>query len=951
MIKLRSLALAFLTALSLMTGSMAFVPTVVHAQVDAGLAEVGGTIGLSATDPRVIAARIINVTLGLLAIIMLGLILYAGFLWMTSGGNAEQVERAKLMIRNAIIGVVLILSSWAIASFVINSLLGATGGGGGGGGGGGPGGGGVLPGGGGSTAFQVISITPAGSIPIRNVEVRFILSRDISAATANANIRVLRASDSAPVAGTITVTGQIATFVPSAACPDPNTDRFCFDSDTEFRAEIGSGLRSTSDQSIVCGGFSPACQMLFTTGNLVDTADPTAAITSPFNGQSVPADDIVIVSLNATDDAGISFVEAFAGTDIIGIGAAGGSTTLRDVDADVAWDTAGIAPGPMSLRATAHDIDSNTGDSPIVSVMVRPLHCFNGARDEDETDIDCGGAACGACSGGSCTTGSECASGVCTGGVCVEQPIIARITPPDGRPGTLVTISGTNFGSSTGQIVFADGQVATAPAACVAAGIPTWSRTQVVVAVPDAAVDGPIQLINAAGLSDISNDDRGPRIDPFDVNDTARPGLCAADPDNGQVGERLDLVGTGLGATSDRVFFNDREISSFLSWADDRVALNAPVITPSTYAVTARSGGILSNSVSYRINERVVTAGPEIVSLSPENGPISEYVTIQGRNFGERVGRVYFRRGASDVAIADTDFPAACSVAFWSDSTITVKVPRTIRAGLGDEAISPGTYNVEVERQDAARSNTAPFEINTATPRPGICAVQPAAGPADTEVALIGERLGGDGTVNFAGSGATRVPAIVTAGDWTTSRVDTSVPASAVTGQVNLTTAGQTSNALNFAVRNCNEDASICPASEVCCRSGACSVGGSCPASSPSAMFAWRLSSGVLPVNPRVIEECSADPASKPPSPSPWSSRTGGNNVCVNADIYIRFNTPLDPSTVTVTGATASLIVRECTAGGENPCSSSRVLLGPAIGFPQIGENDGQGFIRYRPPL
>jgi hypothetical protein len=132
MIKLRSLALAFLTTLSLMTGSMAFVPTVVHAQVDAGLAEVGGTIGLSATDPRVIAARIINVTLGLLAIIMLCLILYAGFLWMTSGGNTEQVERAKLMIRNAIIGVVLILSSWAIASFVINSLLSATGGGGGG---------------------------------------------------------------------------------------------------------------------------------------------------------------------------------------------------------------------------------------------------------------------------------------------------------------------------------------------------------------------------------------------------------------------------------------------------------------------------------------------------------------------------------------------------------------------------------------------------------------------------------------------------------------------------------------------------------------------------------------------------------------------------------------------------------------------------------------------------
>jgi cysteine-rich repeat protein len=949
MIKLRSLALAFLTALSLATGSMAFVPTIAHAQVDTGLTEVGSTIGLPSTDPRIIAARIINVVLGLLAIIMLGLILYAGFLWMTSGGNAEQVERAKLMIRNAIIGVVLILSSWAIASFVINALISATGSGGGGGGGGGSGGGGSLPGGGGSSAFQVTSISPSGAVPIRNVEVRFILTRDIDSATANSNIRVLRASDSSAVAGTLSVAGQIATFVPTASCPAPNESRKCFDADTEFIAQIASGLRSSTGQTIACGGFSPACEARFTTGNLVDTAAPTARITLPFDGQSVPADDIVTVSLNAMDDAGVSYIEAFAAADSIGVAAAPASSTLRDVSGDVAWDTAGIAPGPMSLRATAHDIDSNTADSATVNVMVRPRHCFNGARDEDETDIDCGGTGCGACSGGACTSGSMCASGVCTGGVCVEQPIITRISPPDGRPGTLVTISGVNFGTSTGQIVFSDGQVATAPAACVAAGIPTWSPTQVVVAVPDAAIDGPITLTNAAGLNDVSNDTRGPAIDPFDVNDVARPGLCAADPNNGLSGDAISLVGTGLGTASDRVFFNDREISSFTSWQDDRIQLVAPTISPATYAVTARAGGVFSNSVSYRINERVVTAGPEIVSVSPDAGPISEYVTIQGRNFGSRVGRVYFHRGASDVALADTDFPAACSVAFWSDSAITVKVPSVIRAGLGDEPLSPGAYQIEVERQDTVRSNRQPFTVNTATPRPGICALEPVAGPVDTEVAIIGERLGADGAVNFAGSGSTRVPAAVAAGDWSSSRIETRVPTAAITGPVNVTVTGQTSNSANFAVRNCNEDVSICSvAGSVCCRSGACSdASGVCPASSPTAMFAWRLSPGILPVNPTVIEECSSDPASKPPSPSPWSSRGGGENVCVNSDVYVRFNTPLDHSSVSISGAGASLIVRRCTAAGENPCTATSPVSA-APGYPLVGENDGQGFIRFR---
>ena len=53
---LRSLALTALTILSLSTGALAFVPTAVHAQ-DAGLNAVGNNLGLSAEDPRRIAAN------------------------------------------------------------------------------------------------------------------------------------------------------------------------------------------------------------------------------------------------------------------------------------------------------------------------------------------------------------------------------------------------------------------------------------------------------------------------------------------------------------------------------------------------------------------------------------------------------------------------------------------------------------------------------------------------------------------------------------------------------------------------------------------------------------------------------------------------------------------------------------------------------------------------------
>lgn len=940
---LRLSALVALCALSLTTGLSAFQATPVHAQVETGLNEVGSTIKLGSEDPRTIAARIINVTLGLLGIVVLCLIIYAGFLWMTSGGDAEKVGQAKKILQNSIIGLVIILSAWGITTFVINALINATGGGGGAGGpgGGGPGGGGVGPSGG-TSAFQVRSLTPSGTVTIRNIQVRFIFSRAIDPATSAANLQVLRASDSSPVAGTLEISGSLATFTPEAPCPAPNEARRCFDSDTEYIVRVASGLRSTGGQSIVCGGFAPVCEGRFTSGNLVDTAAPVVTIEAPFDGQSVPVDDLVNIRTHVTDDAGVSFSESFVDSVSIGIGSSVAGSGA-DQTYEVAWDTTGVATGRHTIQSRANDIDSNTADSATISVIVRAQHCFNGSQDADETGLDCGGADCGACSGGACTTGADCSSGVCSAGVCVDQPIITNISPRDGRPGTMVTISGANFGTSTGVVVFADGRTASAPAACVAAGIGTWSPGQVVVSVPDGSVDGPVSLTNiSTGLSDTTNDERGPAIDNFDVNDIARPGLCAAQPSSGLPGERVELLGTGLGGTSDRVFFGDREQSAFLSWGDSMIAMNVPVISPATYAVRARSGGVESNSVSYRINERTASAGPVIDTVTPDNGPLGEYVTIQGRNFGSRIGRVNFRR-ADGVALADTSFPDGCSAAFWTDTSITVKVPRIIRAGLGDEALTPGAYQIEVERQDTVVSNRVNFTVNTNPARPGLCAIRPVAGPIGTEVEVIGERLGTDGTLSFTGASG-RVSSLVRAGDWTASRIMSSVPTGAITGSVQATVGTLDSNGINFAVRNCNEDASICSAAgEVCCRSGACSVGGTCEAASPEAMFAWNISTGVIPVNPRVIEECSTAASSKPPSPSPWGTRSGGNEVCVNADIYLRFNTPIDPASVNA----SSLLVRRCTGPAESPCSSA-VPVTAAGGFPAIGENAGEGYIQYR---
>lgn len=57
--------------------------------------------------------------LGLLGVIFLILTIYAGLLWMTAGGNADNVKKAKAILLNSVVGLVIVLSSYAIASTVI----------------------------------------------------------------------------------------------------------------------------------------------------------------------------------------------------------------------------------------------------------------------------------------------------------------------------------------------------------------------------------------------------------------------------------------------------------------------------------------------------------------------------------------------------------------------------------------------------------------------------------------------------------------------------------------------------------------------------------------------------------------------------------------------------------------------------------------------------------------
>lgn len=91
------------------------------------LEQFGSTARLGQESLPIIIARIIRVVLGTLGIITVVLLLYSGFLWMTSAGDPKKIERAKAIIKNAVIGLLIIFSSFAITQFVLNALLRAAG--------------------------------------------------------------------------------------------------------------------------------------------------------------------------------------------------------------------------------------------------------------------------------------------------------------------------------------------------------------------------------------------------------------------------------------------------------------------------------------------------------------------------------------------------------------------------------------------------------------------------------------------------------------------------------------------------------------------------------------------------------------------------------------------------------------------------------------------------------
>ena len=70
---------------------------------------------------------VVRAFISLLGIIFISYTIYGGFLWMTAAGNDEKVGEAKKIIKNGVIGLIIIFASAAIYVFISTALIGNSG--------------------------------------------------------------------------------------------------------------------------------------------------------------------------------------------------------------------------------------------------------------------------------------------------------------------------------------------------------------------------------------------------------------------------------------------------------------------------------------------------------------------------------------------------------------------------------------------------------------------------------------------------------------------------------------------------------------------------------------------------------------------------------------------------------------------------------------------------------
>jgi hypothetical protein len=338
-------------------------------------------------------------------------------------------------------------------------------------------------------------------------------------------------------------------------------------------------------------------------GTLLCTATGTTALTTTVKAQAISCTTTADIAMAATDrfylwvgvNLTVTSTSAFNGElDIEGtLNGSFDSTTILSLGTPPPAITS-LTPGTGAVKTSVVIAGSNFRTTQLGSKVT-----FNGVTSTptawSATSITAP-VPTGATSGPVVVTvGGQASNGAAF--TVTPAPNIAALAPNAGAIGSIITISGSNFGPTqgSGNVKFGT----------LAATVSSWSATSIVATVPSGATTGSVVVTAAGGVA--SNGVT------FTV--AAAPAITSLSPTSGGFGASFTITGTNFGATQGNGGVTLNAVpATVISWTATSIVAHVPSnLTTGSVVVTA-AGGISSNGVNFKVLNPGGLAVDQIIS-------------------------------------------------------------------------------------------------------------------------------------------------------------------------------------------------------------------------------------------------------------------------------------------------------------------------------------------------
>ena len=262
----------------------------------------------------------------------------------------------------------------------------------------------------------------------------------------------------------------------------------------------------------------------------------------------------------------------------------------------------------------------------------------------------------------------------------------------------------------------------------------------------------------------------------------APPTISGFSPTSGPVGTSVIISGTDFAGAS-QVQFNGHSVTSILvNGTGTQITVSVPSGATDGPIFVATPGGSDTSSASFDVTTTTTGSLPQVNGLSPDSGAVGATVHVYGHFFG----------GATAVRFNGT---AVSSFTIVNTGNIQTTVPSGATTG-----------HVSVTTPAGTGTSSINFTV-TGTSGLTISSFSPTSGGAGTAVTINGTGFTSVSAVRFNGTGATFSVA-------STTRINTTVPASATTGRISVTTsAGTVTSSGTFTITGGPKITSVSPTS------------------------------------------------------------------------------------------------------------------------------------------